>query len=226
MRWCTWCMCSNIICWRNLYYYRAPAAIIRCSVHAFRYIDAGGWRWCDAKEYILCSVCGVNKRTDESAAAAAEQCRRRWHWTLSRIYTINLDAEFARVGNSRLISRSTGWLYYVGLALFFEMLRCVYTCLWLPMIFLNELYQCVVHLADSRRTWFIIALVAILVVCGILFLTVCGVVRCLRTTPRASTALALPIPLLTEDQTPLNAEPDQPVPVSHMFVVLNFKYLF
>ena len=39
-------------------------------------------------------------------------------------------------------------------------------------------------------------------------------VRCLKATSGASGALALPHPLLPEDLTPLNAEPDYSVPVS------------
>ncbi|GAB0098404.1 Protein arginine N-methyltransferase [Sergentomyia squamirostris] len=64
------------------------------------------------------------------------------------------------------------------------------------------------HKVDSLK----IAVVAVLVI-GAAVLTFFGIVCCLRATPRASRALALPIPLLPDDQTPLNAEPEHPVPM-------------
>ncbi|XP_055703025.1 uncharacterized protein LOC129801748 [Phlebotomus papatasi] len=57
-----------------------------------------------------------------------------------------------------------------------------------------------------------IAIVVVLLV-GAAVLTFFGIVCCLRATQRASRALALPIPLLPDDQTPLNAEPEHPVPM-------------
>lgn len=45
-------------------------------------------------------------------------------------------------------------------------------------------------------------------------MSVIGVVRCLRAARGATGALALPIPHLSEDRTPLNAEPEHSVPVS------------
>ncbi|XP_059612707.1 uncharacterized protein LOC132259172 [Phlebotomus argentipes] len=55
-----------------------------------------------------------------------------------------------------------------------------------------------------------IAIVVVFLV-GAAVLTFFGIVCCLRATQRASRALALPIPLLPDDQTPLNAEPEHPV---------------
>lgn len=64
-----------------------------------------------------------------------------------------------------------------------------------------------------------IVIVVVLLV-GAAVLTFFGIVCCLRATQRASRALALPIPLLPDDQTPLNAEPEHPVPVS-LFLFLS-----
>lgn len=70
----------------------------------------------------------------------------------------------------------------------------------------------------SLFSGYIIAIVAISLI-GAFAITLVGAVRCLRATRRASRALALPIPLLPEDRTPLNAEPEHSVPVSN--AVLN-----
>lgn len=56
--------------------------------------------------------------------------------------------------------------------------------------------------------------VFVLSLVGVLIIALFGVIRCLRATSQGRPPRALAIALLPEDRTPLNAEPDNPVPVS------------
>lgn len=87
---------------------------------------------------------------------------------------------------------------------------CVCVCFFLKLFFC---FVC----SSTHADYSTVAVVAVIAstLIGVVLLSVCGVVRCLRATRTASSgALARPIPLLPEDQTPLNAEPEHTVPVS------------
>ncbi|XP_055687942.1 uncharacterized protein LOC129792661 isoform X2 [Lutzomyia longipalpis] len=74
-----------------------------------------------------------------------------------------------------------------------------------------SIYSSEVWLAEQKKSLRIAIIVVLLV--GAAVLTFFGIACCLRATHRASRALALPIPLLPDDQTPLNAEPEHLVPM-------------
>lgn len=78
----------------------------------------------------------------------------------------------------------------------------------------------VFHFSSFPGSFWVIAgaVLLIIIITGII-----SIVHCLRTTRGASRALNLPIPSLPEDRTPLNSEPDNPVPVSIDTKIQNLK---
>lgn len=88
---------------------------------------------------------------------------------------------------------------------------CNVMCLLYDVQVNMQLLISVFHFSPFPGSFWVIAgaVLLIIIITGII-----SIVHCLRTTRGASRALNLPIPSLPEDRTPLNSEPDNPVPVS------------